>query len=155
MLTPTLPIRIAISLAALAICWFVSCIASGLRFQDPAVSVLLFIWSPPFFAVGWVLVGIPIIAMGNRILRIPPILLGIAGAIAGVFVIIFPFFVLAVISRGTVNFAGWRWSSLKSWPAFGAGIGACAVILYRWLLTRALRLDKGPNSTLIEFSERH
>jgi hypothetical protein len=136
--TPTLPIRIAISLAVVAICWFVSAIASGLRFRDPAVSVLLFLWSPPFFAVGLVLVGIPIIAMGNRILRIPTILFGIVGAIAGAFVTIFPFFVLAVISRGTVNFAGWRWSSLKSWPAFGAGIGACAVILYRWLLSRAV-----------------
>jgi hypothetical protein len=138
MLTPTLPIRIANSLEAIGICWVVSGIASGLRFRDPRVSVLFFLWSLPFFAVGWVLVGIPIIAMGNRILRIPKIFLGIAGAIAGAFVILFPIFVVSVISRGTVDFAGWRWSSLKSWPAFGAGIGACAVILYRWLLSRAI-----------------
>ncbi len=32
--------------------------------------------------------GIPIIAMGNLILRIPTIILGIAGAMAGVFVIL-------------------------------------------------------------------
>jgi hypothetical protein len=138
MLKPPLLIRIANSIEAIGICWFVSGIASGLRFRDPRISFLFFLWSLPFFAVAWVLVGIPIIAMGNRILRIPPILLGIAGAIAGAFVIIFPFFVLAVISRGTVNFAGWRWSSLKGWPAFGAGIGASGVILYSWLLSREI-----------------
>jgi hypothetical protein len=138
MLTPPLLIRIANSIEAIGICWFVSGIASGLRFRDPRVSFLFFLWSLPFLAVGWVLVGIPIIAMGNRILKIPKIFLGIVGAIAGAFIILFPIFVVSVISRGTVDFAGWRWSSLKSWPAFGAAIGACAVSLYRWLLSREI-----------------
>jgi hypothetical protein len=135
----TLPIRIASSVEALGICWFVSAVAAGLRFRDPRVSVLLFLWSLPFFAVAWVLVGIPIIAMGNQILRIPTLLLGVAGAIAGAFIMLLPFFVVSVIARGTIDFAGWRWSSLKSWPAFGGGIGASGLILYSWLLSRAIR----------------
>jgi hypothetical protein len=76
--------------------------------------------------------------MGNRILKIPKIFLGIAGAIAGAFLILFPIVVVSVISRETVAFTGWRWSSLKSWPALGAGIGASGVILYSWLLSREI-----------------
>lgn len=134
MLTPPPLIRIAHSIEAIGICWFASGILSGLRFRDPRVSFLFFLWSLPFFAAGWVLVGIPIIAMGNRVLKIPKIFLGIAGA----FLILFPIVIVSVISRGTVDFTGWRWSSLKSWPAFGAGIGASGVILYSWLVSREI-----------------
>lgn len=134
--TPPPLIRIAHSIEAIGICWFISGIASGVRFRDPRVSFLFFLWSLPIFAFGWVLVGIPMIAIGNRILRIPTILLGIAGAIAGGLVILFPFFIVSMISHGTISFAKWRWSSLNGWPAFGAGIGTSGVILYRWLLSR-------------------
>ncbi|WP_144312458.1 hypothetical protein [Terriglobus saanensis] len=142
-----LPLRIAISFAALAICWYTSAVAAGLRFQDPGMTALLFLWSLPFFAVGWVLAGIPMIAMGNRILRIHTILLGFAGAIAGAFAILIPFFVSAVIANGTINSSEWRWSSLESWPAFGAGNGTCAVILYRWMLSRATKRTEPKLST--------
>jgi hypothetical protein len=140
MLTPILPIRIYISIEAIGICWFISGIASGVRFRDPEVSFLVFLWSLPIFAFGWVLVGIPIIAMGNRILRVPKILLGITGAIAGGLVMLFPTFDVTVISR--ISFAGLRWSSLNGWPTFGAGIGASGVIIYSWLLSREIKRSK-------------
>lgn len=132
----SLTFRIACSLKALGICWLVSGLLFGSFFRDTRGFFLFFFWSVPFFVAGWILVGIPILAMGNRILKMPKIFLGIAGAVAGAFLILFPFFVVSVISRGTVDFTGWRWSSLKSGPAFGAGIGASGVILYRWLLSR-------------------
>lgn len=45
--------------------------------------------------------------------------------------------VLWAISSGTEHFK-LDWDYLKGWPAFGAGIGASGVILYVWLLSRAV-----------------
>lgn len=132
---PTLTIRIANSLLALAVCWFVSGVASGLRIRDIGATLLFFIWSLPFFAVGWALVGIPIIAMGNRILKIPKILLGAVGAAAGALIMLLPSLVFWAL--GSVN-SPMNWAYLKGWPAFGAGIGASGVILYSWLLSREI-----------------
>jgi len=88
MANATLTTRIEISLEALAATWFVCGVSTGLHSRDFGISLLFLFWSVPFFAVGWILMGIPIIAMGNLILRIPTIILGIAGAMAGVFVIL-------------------------------------------------------------------
>jgi hypothetical protein len=143
MVNPTLTIRIASSLAALGICWFVSGVATGLYIWDVRGTFLFFFWSLPFFVVGWTLVGIPIIVMGDQILRIPKALLGVAGATAGAMVMVLPTLVLWAISLGTQHFR-LDWAYLKGWPAFGAGIGAAGVILYGWLLSRAV-YRKTPN----------
>ncbi|MEO8737370.1 MAG: hypothetical protein ABI380_12620 [Edaphobacter sp.] len=137
-----LQLRITISVAALAICWFVYGVAFGIYLRDVQGTVAFFIWSLPFFAVGWVLMGIPVIAMGNRILKIPKILLGIAGAVAAVLIILALYFVLAVIAQGTVHLSKWSWSSQTGWPLFGFGsaIGASGAILYAWLFSRANRV---------------
>jgi hypothetical protein len=133
----TLTIRITSSLRALGICWFVSGVALGLYIWDARGSFLFFFWSLPFFVVGWTLVGVPIIAMGNQILRIPKALLGVAGATAGAMVMLLPTLVLWAISLGTQHFK-LDWAYLKGWPLFGAGIGGTGVILYSWLLSRAI-----------------
>jgi hypothetical protein len=138
MVNVTLPTRIANCIAALGICWFVSGIASGLCYRDARVSFLMFLWSVPFFVAGFVLVGIPIVAIGNRILKIPKILLGLAGAVGGAFVILLPALVLWAGSLGSEHFR-LDWAYLKGWPAFGAGIGVSGVILYSWLLSREVK----------------
>ena len=137
MATAALTIRIASSLEALGLCWFVSGVATGLYIGDARGTFLFFFWSLPFFALGWALIGIPIIAMGNQILRISKTLLGVAGATAGAFVMLLPTWALWAISLGTEHFR-LDWAYLKGWPAFGAGIGGSGVILYRWLLSRAI-----------------
>jgi len=132
-------IRIELSAIALAICWFVYGIGFGLYLRDVQGSFLFFIWSVPFFAIGWILVGIPIIAMGNRILKIPRILLGIAGAIAAPLIILaFFIFVALLVNHGTLDFSKWSWSSAKGGPLFGfaSANGASALVIYHWLLSR-------------------
>jgi hypothetical protein len=62
--------RIVASLKALGILWFVSGIAFGAHFRDVSASFLFFFWSMPYFAAGWVLAGIPVIAIGSRVLKI-------------------------------------------------------------------------------------
>jgi len=141
MVNPSLSVRIARSIGALAICWFVSGVALGLRIWDIRATFLFFFWSLPLFAVGWMLVGIPIIAMGSRILRIPKLLLGIAGAIAGASVILLPTVIGWAISLGTEHFV-LNWTYLKGWPAFGAAIGAGGLTLYSWLFSREINRTK-------------
>src|SRR5260370_1868269 len=144
MANATLTTRIGISLEALFATWFVCGVFTGLHFRDFGISLLFLFWSVPFFAVGWILAGIPIIALGNLILRIPTIILGIAGAMAGVFVILlFP--VIEWVSYlinpvpGITHSIYLPWSDLMGWPAFCAALGAGGTILYRWLLSRLAR----------------
>src|SRR6267154_81213 len=111
----TLTIHIASSLRALGVCWFVSGVALGFYIWDVRGTLIFFFWSLPFFVVGWILVAIPIIVMGNQILRIPKILLGVAGAAAGAFVILLPTLALWAISLGTEHFR-LDWAYLKGWP---------------------------------------
>ena len=91
--TPDVPLhdRIIVSVAALAICWLVSGVGFGLYLRDPKGSVVFFIWSVPFFAAGWAVMGIPVIAMDNRILKVPKLLLGLAGAVVGACIMLLPF----------------------------------------------------------------
>ena len=133
-----LQLRIGVSIASLGICWFVYGVGFGLYLRDVQGSVLFFIWSVPFFAMGWFLWGIPAIAMGNRILKIPKILLGIAGAIAGAIITLAPYLVLALIVNGTVDLSNWHSSSAPVSPllGFGSAAGASGTVLYAWFLSR-------------------
>ena len=132
--------RVACSLGALAITWFGSSIAAGFCYRDINTIYALLIWSPPFFAVGWLLVGIPIIAVGDRIFKIPKLLLGVAGAFGGLLIFLLPWLVTRVISHGRIDFSELylSLSALNGLPAFGAADGASAVVLYTLLLPRAL-----------------
>jgi hypothetical protein len=142
MATVTLTTRIQISLVALAATWFVCGIATGLRFRDPAISLLVLFWSVPWFAAGWIFTGVPIIAVGNLALRIPTILLGIAGAMAAVFVLLLlPMLEWVMESMspvpGVTHSIDLPWSYVKGWPVFCAVLGAGGTMLYRLLLLRA------------------
>ena len=106
----------------------------------------LLIWSPPFFAVGWLLVGIPIIAIGERIFKIPKLLLGVAAAFGGLLIFLLPWLVTRVISHGRIDFSELylSLSALNGLPAFGAADGASSAMLYIWLLSRAVGQDQAP-----------
>jgi hypothetical protein len=141
MTTVTLTTRIGISLVALAVTWLVCGVSAGLRFRDPELALLFFVWSVPFFAVAWIVTGVPIIAMGNLALRIPTVLVALAGALGGVFVLFLPTMLewardLTSPVPGVTHSIHLPWSYLKGSPAFCALLGACGMVLYRWLLSR-------------------
>jgi hypothetical protein len=129
--------RIQASLLALAIAWFLSGLALGIRVWDARACFLFFVWSVPFFAVGWILLGIPVIAMGTQILKHSRVVLGLSGAIAGFLVMLLPSTIIWMLTRGAEHFK-LDWSFFKGWPGFGAVIGAGAMSSYRWLLSRAV-----------------
>jgi hypothetical protein len=60
--------RIELSLLTLAISWFLSGLALSVHLWDARAGFLFFVWSVPFFVAGWVLLGIPAIAMSTQIL---------------------------------------------------------------------------------------
>jgi hypothetical protein len=127
--------RIELSLLALAILWFLSGIALSVRVWDARACFLFFFWSVPFFAIGWIFLGIPVIAMGTQILKLSYVVVGLSGAIVGLFIMLLPTGWL--VALGAIQFK-LDWSILKSWPGFGAAIGAGGMLFYRWLLSRAV-----------------
>jgi hypothetical protein len=134
--------RIVVSLKALGISWFISGIAAGAYYKNPEVSFLVFVWSAPYFAAGWILAGIPAIVIDRRVLKIPFFVLGILGATVGSFVILFSplldwtIHLLHPIAGVRYSLA-FNWSYLIGWPGFCASLGAGGMIMYRWLFSRA------------------
>jgi hypothetical protein len=127
--------RIELSLLTLAISWFLSGVALSVRLWDVRACCLFFLWSVPFFVMGWVLLGIPVIAMGTQILKLPHVVLGVSGAAVGLFIMLLP--IAWLIALGAIQFK-FDPSILKSWPGFGAVVGAGGMLLYRWLLSLAV-----------------
>jgi hypothetical protein len=132
--------RIQASLFALAIAWFLSGLAFGIRVGDARACFLFFVWSVPLFAVGWILLGIPVIAMGTQILKHSRVVLGLSGAIVGFLIMLLPYEIVWMITPGAKQFK-LDWSFFKGWPGFGAVIGAGAIFFYRWLLSRAVSCE--------------
>jgi hypothetical protein len=135
--------RIKISLVALAATYIAAGVSVGFRFWDVQIFLLFLFWSVPFFAVGWILTGLPVIAAGNRVLKAPVILVVLAGAAGGFLVLLLlplvewvRYFVRP--TPGITRTISLPWSYLKGWPAFCAALGACGTMLYRWLFSRAV-----------------
>ena len=135
--------RIQISLIALAATYIVGGVSVGFRFWDVRIFLMFLFWSLPFFAVAWIVAGVPIVAAGNVVLKIPAILVWVAGAAAGVFIVILLPLVdwikyLLWPTPGISRSISLPWSYLKGWPAFCAALGAGGAALYRWLLSRVI-----------------
>jgi hypothetical protein len=135
--------RIQISLIALAAAYITGGVSVGFRFWDLRIFLLFLIWSLPFFAVAWVVAGVPIIAAGNLVVRIPLIVALLAGAAAGVLVLmLLPLLewvkFLICPTPGVIRSIDLPRSYLMGWPAFCAALGAVGTIQYRWLLARII-----------------
>jgi hypothetical protein len=136
--------RIQLSLIALAAMYIACAVSVGLRYWDLEIPLLFLFWSVPFFAIAWIVTGVPIVAAGNLVLRIPAILVALAGATAGVFVLLLQPLVewikyLLWPTPGISRSINLPWSYLAGWPAFCAALGAGGTVMYRWLLSRAIR----------------
>jgi hypothetical protein len=86
------------------------------------------------------LVGLPVVAFGERILRINIVLLMVAAGIGGALVMELP---LAAVSLLEVRRGGLRWSWTVAdfvWPGIAFGIAGAAGWLYRWLLRKDSRV---------------
>jgi hypothetical protein len=135
--------RIGFSLIAVGVTWLLSSIVFGIYVRDARALVAFLIWSVPFFALGWVLVGVPLIAWSDQFSRKPGflLLLGITGALAGGLIMLVPGVYVRWVSPAS-HFMPYTMAELTGWPALGAAIGATAMLLYAWLLSRYVSLTQ-------------
>jgi hypothetical protein len=135
--------RIGFSLTAVGVTWLLSSIGFGIYARDARALVAFLIWSVPFFVLGWVVVGVPLIAWSNQISRKPGFLLvlGITGALAGGLIMLAPGVYVRWVSPES-HFMPFTLAELTGWPSLGAAIGATAMLFYGWLLSRYVSLTQ-------------
>ena len=133
--------RVGFSLTAVGVTWLLSSIAFGIYGRDARALVAFLIWSVPFFALGWLIVGIPLIAWGDRLPQNPgfTLILGIAGAVAGGMIMLVPGVYVRSVSPAS-HFMPYTIAELAGWPSLGAAIGATAMLFYAWLVARYVSL---------------
>jgi hypothetical protein len=129
--------RIGFSLTAAGVTWLLSAIAFGIYSRDARALVAFLIWSTPFFALGWVIVGVPLIAWSNQLLWTPgfSLILGTFGALAGGMIMLAPRALARWLSPHS-HFVPFSMAELTGWPSLGAAIGAAGTLFYCWLLSR-------------------
>ncbi len=86
----TISTRVACLFKALGITWFVSGTTFCLIVKGPGTLSFWCIWGLAFFALGWLLVGLPLLTLGERIPRAPFLLLIFAGGLGGALVTALP-----------------------------------------------------------------
>jgi hypothetical protein len=135
--------RIGFSLTAVGVTWLLSGIAFSIYGRDSRALVAFLIWSVPFFALGWVIVGVPLIAWSDQLPLKPgfTLFLGIIGALAGGVIMLAPGVLVRWMSPGS-HFTPFSLAELTGWPSLGAAIGATAMLFYGWSLSRYVSLTQ-------------
>jgi len=82
--------RMAASAAAVGSVWLLSALGFAVYLHDGRGVMLWLIWSTPFFVAGWIVVGLPLVALGERTRRLPVIPFVAFGWLAGVALLLLP-----------------------------------------------------------------
>jgi hypothetical protein len=125
--------RISCSLKAVSIAWLISGTVFVVVIRGPGTITAWLIWGTPFFLAGWILVGLPFVALGDRILRMNRLLLMLVAGTGGALVMELP----VVLTMLVDTRPGYRWVwSLETfrWPGMAFAIAATAGWLYRKFL---------------------
>lgn len=124
----TISTRVACSFKALAIAWLLSGTVFCILVKGPGTVSFWCIWGSAFFALGWLLVGLPLVALGERILRVPFLRLIFAGGLGGALVMALP---AIIFSYYLPPGAHWRHSfnDLK-WEGVAFATAALTTALY-------------------------
>ncbi len=135
--------RIGFSLTAVGVTWLLSGIAFSIYGRDVRALVVFLIWSIPFFALGYVTVGVPLIAFTGQLPLKPglTLILGIAGVLVGGMIMLVPVVYVRWVSPAS-HFMPYTMADLTGWPLLGAAIGATAMSFYGWLLSRYVSLTQ-------------
>jgi hypothetical protein len=121
------------SLSAAGIAWLISGSVFVVIVRGPGTISGWLIWGTLFILAGWIIVGLPLVALGDKILRIGRLLVLLIVGMGGALVMELPFFFTRLASTN----AGYRWSwSLGDlgWPTIAFAIAAPTGWLYRKLL---------------------
>ena len=116
--------RIASSFVALAIACLSAAVAFGIYSRSANGAVLFLISSIPVFAIAWILVGIPAVAAGRLLFKMPVWGVGLLGAVAGAIIIF-------ALDREDHLY---RPEHLFVFPALASVSGAAGMVIYRLLI---------------------
>jgi len=142
-------VRLLCSIHAITICWGIAGLVFISVVKGPGTLVAWLIWGSGFCFVGWVLVGIPLVAAGDRICRLRPAVLAIGAGFCGVLIMGLPY-LAAVLTH---NFGAGDHMVVAPNATFlkfeGSAflIAATAALLYRGLLIRSQAVASRPQGS--------
>jgi hypothetical protein len=129
----TFEIRLICSFKALGIVWLVCGIIFMFIARGPTVLQAWCIWGTAVFAIGWIVVGLPLIIFGEWTRRVPRLLIATLGGIGGALVMSSP-----IVFNSIVNHSASRWDFLAAsslgWEGVAFAIAASATLIYRMFL---------------------
>lgn len=127
--------RISCSLEALGIAWLFSGIVFTFVVHGPGTISVWVIWGSFVFLAGWMLVGLPIVALGDRILRMNRLLLMTVAGTGGAVVMLLPVVLTKMLATGEIYRLSWSLGDFL-WPSVAFIIAAPTSLVYRKLLHR-------------------
>lgn len=129
--------RFAASFKALGATWLIAGVVFCLLVRGPGTVSAWVIWGGGVFIVGWLVVALPLIAIGDRAMRLPALVLAFGGGCAGALLMLLPSMLIRLF-QPDVYWAAFSYHDL-AWPGVAFPIAFVAVALYRILLFQSLR----------------
>jgi hypothetical protein len=132
-------VRLLCSILAITICWGIAGAVFSLVVKGPGTVAAWLIWGGGVCFLGWVVVGIPVVAAGDRIYRLRPAAFALVVGLCGVLIMGLPY--LAALLTKDFGVKGHIVDAPQStfWRFEGSSfaIAAGAALLYRGLLTKS------------------
>jgi hypothetical protein len=129
--------RVEASTKALGITWVLAGMVFCVAVKGPGTANAWLIWGSGVFTVAWLVVALPLIAIGDRVLRLPALTLAFGGGFAGAFLMLSPNLVIRIV-ESDVHWAPFSFRDF-AWPGVAFAVAFVAVALYRAFPVRSLR----------------
>ena len=143
---PGIGVRVMCSLCALALIWLISGVVFCVAVKGPGTLIIWIIYGTIFFITGWILIGLPVIAMGDRVRRLPALWLAVVTGLCGSFIIELPTLLIYLASLSLrPETLVWQLHDLIL-PGTAFLVAASTAVLYRVFLTKASSVHIESNS---------
>lgn len=128
--------RFTRSLWALGMVWVLGGVIWAATIKGPGVVAVWCIWGTGLFLIGWLLIGLPLILLDGRVLRIPYIVLALLAGLGGALILAVPTVIFMLLDPKE----HWDLSTTPlGWEGAAFAVASMAAVLYRWFLNRAVQ----------------
>ena len=121
---------------AASIAWLISGSVFVVVVRGPGTISAWLIWGTLFILAGWIIVGLPLVALGDKILRIGRLLVMLIAGLGGALVMELPVIITTLATANAGYRSAWSLRDLF-WPTIAFAIAAPTGWLYRKLLQEA------------------
>jgi len=132
-------LRLLCSILAITVCWSIAGVFFSFLVKGPGTLVAWTIWGGAICFVGWVLVGIPLVAAGDRIYRMRPAVLALGVGLCGALIMCLPYLSGLLThdfgAEGHIVVA--PGSTFWKFEGSAFAIASVSALLYRGLLTKS------------------